>query len=144
MFDLVADVEQYPRFVPWWAAARITRRSSDSYETDQVLRFGLVQERFATRTTLERPRRIDVTSDDPSFQSFWLCWRFEPEPNGGCRIVLETEIEFRSRLKQRIFDLVLVGSPEAIVDAFEKRARACFGDPAPAPQSGQAPKPPKD
>lgn len=127
IFDLVAEVERYPEFLPWWAAARVRRRAADSYETDQVLRVGLVRDRFVTTTRLERPRRIEVTSADPLFRTFRLSWRFEPEGEARCRVVLETEVVFRSRLRQRVLDLVLTNLPVAIVDAFERRAESRLG-----------------
>ena len=62
LFDLVADVESYPDFLPWWAAARIIAREDGAYRTDQVIRFGPIRQRFPTRTVLRRPREIDVTA----------------------------------------------------------------------------------
>lgn len=127
LFDLAADVEQYPRFLPFWVAVRVTRRACDVYWTEQVLRLGVVRQRFSTKTVLKRPRRIEVMSDDRSFRLFRLFWQFEPAGPAACRVALETEVELNSHLGQRVFDLALAGSLTAVIDAFEKRARALYG-----------------
>ncbi len=123
LFDLVADVERYPGFVPWWVAARVSNRSTRTYRTDQVLRIGLIRARFSSTTTLHRPHRIDVTSTDRPFRAFHLVWRFEPIGGERCRVVLDAELELRSRMLAGLVERVLSGFPEAIVDAFERRAR---------------------
>jgi len=128
LFDLAADVEQYPSFLPFWAAARVTRRAPGVYWTDQVLRLGMVRQRFETRTLLKRPRLIEVISEDRRFRLFRLSWKFESAGPAASHVELETEVEFKSRLTQRVFDLALAGSLTPVINAFEKRARAQFGD----------------
>lgn len=126
LFDLVADVERYPEFVRGWSAARIRRRDGDHYETDQIVGFGPLRLRFATRTLLRRPDRIDVVSDEPPFRHFALSWLFEPQPP-GCRVTLIAELELRSRLLQRLVERILPQSVADLVAAFEARARALYG-----------------
>ena len=55
LFDLAADVERYPDYLPWWAAARVRKRDGNVYCTDQVIRFGPLRQRFGSRTVLRRP-----------------------------------------------------------------------------------------
>jgi coenzyme Q-binding protein COQ10 len=63
IFDIVADVERYPEFLPLIREARIFRRHENAYETEQSLALGLMTHRFRTRTMLDRPRGITVVSD---------------------------------------------------------------------------------
>jgi hypothetical protein len=44
LFDLAADVERYPRFLPWWIAARVKTREGNVYYTDQDLAFGPIRD----------------------------------------------------------------------------------------------------
>ena len=53
LFDIVADVERYPEFLPLMRAARIVRRYPKAYETEQTLALGLLLHRFRTRTELD-------------------------------------------------------------------------------------------
>ena len=128
LFDLAADVERYPEFLRWWAAARIRKREGDIYYTDQVLRLGPIRVRFGSKTVLHRPGRIDVTSDEPPFRRFSLSWLFEPQPCAGCRVSLVAELELRSGLLQQIMDRVLPVAIADIIAAFEARARGLPGD----------------
>lgn len=130
LFDLAADVERYPEFLPWWHAVRVSGRTGEAYLTDQVVGIGPLRERFRSRTTLERPRRIEVTSSGGAFRAFDLTWRFEPLPDGACEVVLALEIEPRAALMRRLFRRVLGRLLEPIMSAFEARARRLYGAPA--------------
>lgn len=122
LFDLVADVERYPEFLRWWISARVWKREGDVYYTDQVLGLGPIRLRFASKTILHRPTRIDVTADGSPFRKFRLSWLFESRPGTHCRVRLVAEIEMRSPLLQRLVDRVLPIAVTDIIAAFEARA----------------------
>ena len=62
LFDLVADIERYPEFLPWCVGARIRSRTEREIVADLMIGFRLIRERFTSRVTLDRERnRIDVT-----------------------------------------------------------------------------------
>ncbi len=127
VFDLVADVERYPDFLPWWVAARISQRDGEVYYTDQVVRFGLVRERFSSKTVLRHPERIDVTSTDRPFRHFSLLWTFDPAHEGNCRVALAVDLELYSRLFHELFGRVLPHTLGGIISAFETRACRVYG-----------------
>jgi coenzyme Q-binding protein COQ10 len=127
LFDLVADVERYPEFVPWWAAARITGHEGDTYRTDQVVRFGPLHRRFVTETRLFRPKRIEVTSKDRGFRRFHIDWRFDTGPEDGCAVSLIMKIELNWRPAQEVLGAVMASAPDRLVAAFEARARQVYG-----------------
>ncbi len=127
VFDLVADVERYPDFLPWWVAVRVSQRDGEVYYTDQVVRVGLVRERFSSKTVLRRPERIDVTSTDRPFHHFSLVWTFAPTLEGNCRVALAVDLEFHSRLFHELFGRVLPHTLSGIISAFETRARRVYG-----------------
>jgi coenzyme Q-binding protein COQ10 len=126
LFDLAADVECYPEFLPWWIAARVRKREGNIYFTDQVIGFGVFRERFGSRTVLRRPERIEVTSTDGMFRNFDLTWRFDPLPGGGCRVALLVNLELRSNLVQDLFHRVILRSAGSIMSAFEARAHQLY------------------
>ena len=66
LFALVSDVERYPEFLPWCVGARIKERRSDLVVADLIIGFRMFRERFTSRVTLDRPRRIDVAYADRS------------------------------------------------------------------------------
>jgi len=52
LFDLVAEVNRYPEFLPWCTACRITKRDGDIFFADLVIRFKVFTERFQSKVTL--------------------------------------------------------------------------------------------
>ena len=121
LFDLVADVERYPEFLPMWREARVRDRGPNRYDTDQLVGFGLLCERFTTRTVLNPPEVIEVTSDDRLFQKFLIRWWFHEEGEGSL-VVVDLDWRTRSFLLQGAIDLVLAQTARMMIEAFERRA----------------------
>jgi coenzyme Q-binding protein COQ10 len=126
LFDLAADVERYPEYLPWWMAARIRRREVNTYFTDQVIGLGPIRVSFGSRTVLQPPTRIDVTSRDFPFRQFKLSWNFVTVAETGCRVSLIAEFELRSFLLQGILDRALPGATAEVIAAFEARAHSLY------------------
>lgn len=130
LFDLAADLEQYPRYLAGWKSARIYERDAGVCYAEQQVGYGPVRMAFRSKAVMHRPERIEVTSDDSSFRRFLLLWRFEPAgPEGGCVVRLSIELELRSRLLQGWVDRVGAAAPINVLFAFEQRARELFGPP---------------
>jgi len=127
-FDLVADVESYPEFLPFWRFAHIYRREGDVYYTDQQVGIGLwMSQRFHSRTTLDRPTDIEVTSNDGLFENFRISWHFESPLEDSCRVEFEMSCDARSPMMSHIIDLMLHEMAQTMVEAFEVRARKLYG-----------------
>ncbi len=123
LFDLAADVEGYPFFLPGWIEARIERRDGERCEAMQSVGFGPMRLRFRTQALLRRPARIEITSDDAQFRHLNFTWCFEASPAGGSRVALLLEIELRSRFLQRSLELMAPTAAGDILRAFEGHAR---------------------
>lgn len=122
LFDLVADVERYPEFLPWWLKARVRDRKNDTYLTEQKIALGPIRIRFDSKTMLQRPSRIEVSSYDEPFRRLKLSWIFEKRPGIHCRVKLVSEFEFRSHVLQKLAERFLPDITPDIVAAFETRA----------------------
>jgi coenzyme Q-binding protein COQ10 len=133
LFDLVADIERYPEFLPWCVGARVRSREGDLVVADLVIGFKMVRERFTSRVKLDRPNlRIDVAYTEGPFRYLNNHWIFEPLPNGRCRIDFYVDFEFRSSILQRIIGALFNEAVRRMVHAFETRARKLYGDGAAA------------
>lgn len=132
LFELVADVERYPEFLPLMRDATIVGRSENAYETQQTLALGLLVHRFRTRTELNRPRAIRVTSNDRAFSRFEILWSFSPTPEGDCRVDFSLDYEVRSFWLKPVGDMLIGPMALTMVDAFVTRARklGAAGDPS--------------
>ncbi len=120
-FDLAADIESYPSFLPGWISAHIERRESNVCWVDQIVGLGPIRLQFASQAVLHRPERIEVSSTQAPFRQFNLTWLFEALPSGACRVSVAAQIETRSRLLQHLVDRVLPTAVEDVITAFEAR-----------------------
>ena len=138
MYDLVADVERYPEFLPWNTAARIRSRTpgeagSEVIEADLVISFKVFRERFGSRVTLfPAEMRIDTRYLDGPFTHLHSDWTFADRPDGGCDVRFYVDFEFRNAILRRVIGVVFGEAMSRIVRAFEDRARALYGTGRPA------------
>ncbi len=127
VFDVVADIERYPDFLPWWISVSVTERGLGNCDVEQVLGRGPVRAQFSSRAVLMRPERLDITSSDPLFRQFTLCIRVEPSLPAGSSLSISARVELRSFVLQQILRRVLATSIDDILAAFEARARSLYG-----------------
>jgi coenzyme Q-binding protein COQ10 len=126
MYALVADIESYPKFLPWCAAARIRARQADGprevVEADLVISFKVFREKFGSRVTLNPGAgSIATVYIDGPFRFMHSNWSFRPA-EGGCEVEFEVDFEFRNAILQGIIGLVFNDAMLRIVRAFERRA----------------------
>lgn len=126
LFDLVADIEAYPQFLPWCVACRVTRREGNVLHGDLVIGYKLMRERFKSRVTLERPNHIRVEYLDGPLKYLSNHWKFIPEADGGCTIDFFVDFEFRNPVFKGLMGLFFNEAVRRMVAAFEARARALY------------------
>jgi coenzyme Q-binding protein COQ10 len=126
LFDLVADVGSYPKFLPWCMAARVRSRSEAELLADLTIGFGPFRERFSSRVTLERPSRVKVTYENGPFRYLNNQWNFLPW-DAGAEVDFFVDFEFRSRILQAAIGVVFNEAVRRMVKAFLKRAHDVYG-----------------
>ena len=126
LFDLVADVGSYPKFLPWCVAARVRSRHDNEVVADLTIGFGPFRESFTSRVTLERPDRINVKYENGPFRYLNNEWDFLPHPT-GTEVDFFVDFEFKSRILQAAIGLVFNEAVRRMVGAFHKRARDVYG-----------------
>ena len=131
LFDLVADVECYPEFMPWVIGARIQRREDHTIMVDMTIAAGPLRKRFSTVASLARPHRIDIGSRDPMFDRFEQRWTFEPATSGGANVEYHVDFKFRSRVLQQLLGASLADRAVATMSAFKHRAHRLYGQSGP-------------
>ena len=129
LFVLVADIERYPEFLPWCVGARIRSAGRDLVVADLIIGFRMFRERFTSRVSLSPPGRIDVAYAEGPFRYLSNHWTFTPVA-GGCRVGFFVDFEFKSRLLQRLIEVLFSEAVRRMVGAFEKRARDLYGAPS--------------
>lgn len=134
IYDLVADVQRYPQFLPWCRAARILRRESDTvFLAELVIAYKALSERYTSRVVLEpaedanAEHRIHVKMTDGPFHHLTNEWRFLPKEGGGTRIEFELDFAFRSKILEGLLGKFFGVAAGKMAEAFAKRADALYG-----------------
>ena len=127
MYALVSDIESYPEFLPWCAGATVHQRRGREVEASIKIAKGPIRQSFRTRNTLRPRRRIEISLVEGPFQRLDGCWRFTPYPDCACRIELELDFAFSSRIMQKLLNPLFSEIADSLVDAFCKRARQRYG-----------------
>ncbi|NIY72923.1 type II toxin-antitoxin system RatA family toxin [Marivivens donghaensis] len=131
MYDLVADVASYPKFLPWTAGARI-RSVTDHGDhqimlADLVVSFKVFRESFGSRVTLwPEKKQIDTAYIDGPFKYLNSVWKFR-DVEGGCEVAFKVDFEFKSRILQGAAGMFFNEAMSRVVRAFEDRARQLYG-----------------
>tara|TARA_B100000378_G_scaffold176133_1_gene142139 strand:+ start:374 stop:820 length:447 start_codon:yes stop_codon:yes gene_type:complete len=127
MFDLVADVERYPEFLPLCEA--LTVRSSREKDgktlliADMTVGYKGIRESFTTQVLLNQAeRKIDVSYVDGPFRFLDNRWRFEPEGEGACAIQFYINYEFKNRILGAMMGSMFERAFRKFSEAFEARA----------------------
>jgi coenzyme Q-binding protein COQ10 len=133
MFDLVADVERYPEFVPLCQSLKVKSRTTagDGVETivaDMTVSFKLIRERFTSRVTLDRARRlITVEYLHGPFSRLENRWTFEPQGDRACIVGFFISYEFKSRMLAAVMGAMFDAAFQRFAAAFERRADEIYG-----------------
>ena len=132
MYDLIANIEEYPEFLPWCAAVR--RRSSnvengcETVEADMIVSFKVFREKFGSRVVLNpEAQKIDVSYIDGPFKYLVNHWVFEPIDQTSCKVDFFVDFEFKSRTLQALIGVVFHQAMQQVVRAFERRAETLYG-----------------
>jgi coenzyme Q-binding protein COQ10 len=135
MFELVADVERYPEFVPLCQSLKVRQRKpkpngSEIVVADMTVSFKLVRESFTSEVVLDRPHlKIAVRYLSGPFSSLENRWTFEPVGDGACDVTFYLAYEFKSRMLALLMGSVFDAAFARFAAAFEKRADVIYGRP---------------
>jgi coenzyme Q-binding protein COQ10 len=129
MFDLVADVERYPEFVPLCTGIRVRSRRSDAQGRETLLAemsvgYKMIREKFTSRVVLDKPRmRVLVEYIDGPFSHLENIWTFRDEQAPGRSVVtFFIDYEFRSRALGVLMGSMFDAAFRKFAQAFEERA----------------------
>ncbi len=132
MFDLVADVERYPQFLPLCKGLRVLRRvpGGESRETlvaEMNIGYKAIAERFTTKVTLDHGAHdIHVSYVDGPFRYLENRWEFRPDGE-GCAVHFAIDYEFRSMALGLLMGAMFDRAFRRFTDAFETRADTVYG-----------------
>jgi coenzyme Q-binding protein COQ10 len=132
MFNLVADVERYPEFVPLCRELKIRKRipepeGIDIIVADMTVAYKFVHETFTSRVTLDRPNlQILVEYLEGPFSTLENRWTFHPRGERLCDVEFFIVYEFKSRTLGLLMGAMFDAAFRRFAAAFERRADAIY------------------
>lgn len=127
IFDLVADIERYPEFLPWCKGARIKSRGADSVVADLDVGTRFFHETFSSHVTLDRPNAITVLYRSGPLSHLSNAWSFKAKGRKKVEVAFYVDFDFRSPLLAAAMNVFFDRAVKHMVEAFEDRARTLYG-----------------
>ena len=127
MFDLVNEVEAYPKRFPWCDGAAVLERGTDMLVARLDLKFAGFHHSFTTRNVTERPRRLQMNLVEGPFRSLEGVWDFTALGDAGCKIAFALDFEYAGRLGGSVIKLGFQGLAGRMVDDFCREAGRTYG-----------------
>lgn len=127
MFDLVDDVENYPKFLPWCSQTQVEFRDDKKTVATMHIKYHSVKSHFTTENEKEYPLRMSIKLVDGPFRRLEGAWHFKPLAENACKIEFQMSYEFSSKLFEKIIGSVFSQIANTFVEAFVKRADEVYG-----------------
>jgi ribosome-associated toxin RatA of RatAB toxin-antitoxin module len=127
MFVLISDIESYPQFLPWCSGARVRPISEDDLEATIDISKAGVEKSFTTHNRHQVNKMIEMRLVEGPFRRLDGYWRFDPLGDSGCKVSLDLEFEFASRMLDMVVGPIFSQIANTLVDAFHKRAIGIYG-----------------
>jgi len=122
VYDVVADVESYPRFVPGCERARVIARSDEGYVTEMRIAIRRIGFDLRTFTSVRRPESIAVRLREGPLRSLEIDWEFVPLAADACRVEFSLDCELAPVLELPLAGAIVERTSRRIIDAFVARA----------------------
>lgn len=127
MYALVSDIPAYPEFLPWCRGAVVHSETDDEVRATLDLAKGGVEKSFTTLNRRQRNKIIEMRLVEGPFRKLEGFWRFDPLGEHGCKVSLDLEFEFASRMLGMMVGPVFHQVANTLVDSFQQRAVTVYG-----------------
>ena len=127
MFELVCDVENYEQFLPWCSGSRVLSQNQDEIRGQIDISHSGLNKSFTTVNRVQVNKMIEMRLVEGPFKHLQGFWRFDAIEDLGCKISLDLEFEFSSKMMNLAFGPVFSQIANSMVDAFIQRAEQIHG-----------------
>ena len=127
MYQLVADVDSYQHFLPWCGRSTVLSQTEDEVRGQIEIQHTGMHNTFTTLNRMQKNKMIEMRLLEGPFKHLQGFWRFDALDENGCKISLDLEFEFSSKLVSMAFGPIFSQIANSMVDAFCKRANDVYG-----------------
>ena len=127
MFELVDRIEDYPKFLPWCAGARVLETHPGGKTARLDVDYHGVKVHWTTDNANTPGVMIVVTLKDGPFRHLHGEWRFKPLRADACKVEFDLTYEFSSGMLDKVVGPVFSRIANTFIDAFVKRAETVYG-----------------
>ncbi|PKM46152.1 MAG: ubiquinone-binding protein [Gammaproteobacteria bacterium HGW-Gammaproteobacteria-1] len=127
MFALVNDIDAYASFLPWCRSSRVLSRSEDEVRASIDIAHGGLHKSFTTLNRLQQDKMMEMRLVEGPFRHLEGYWRFDILGEQACKVSLDLDFEFSSRLVGLAMGPIFTQIANTLVDSFCKRAREVYG-----------------
>ncbi len=127
MYDLVADLDQYQKFLPWCGGSNTLERDGERVVAKIDIDFKGLKKSFVTENKIVAGQSIEMHLKSGPFRSLNGIWKFQPLSSSSARVALDLEFEFSGAIVDRLLGPVFSSISGSMVDSFVKRAEQVYG-----------------
>jgi ribosome-associated toxin RatA of RatAB toxin-antitoxin module len=127
MFDLVANVEDYPKFLPWCGGVKVLEKREDRLVASLDIHYHGIKQSFTTANDNTPPTQMKMTLVDGPFKCLDGTWHFKPLREDACKVEFDLHYEFSNRVLEGLIGPVFGVIANSMVDSFCKRAETVYG-----------------
>jgi coenzyme Q-binding protein COQ10 len=127
LFDLVADVRSYPKFLPWVVAVRVRSDTPTEMIADLAVGFRAIKETFTSKVIKQRPHEIEIDYIEGPLKHLHNSWKFASDGAGGTNIDFCVDFAFRNRMFEMLAGQMFDRALRKMIGAFVEHAHALYG-----------------
>jgi ribosome-associated toxin RatA of RatAB toxin-antitoxin module len=127
MFELVNNIEDYPRFLPWCQSSQILSSTEEEVTAKLEINWKGMRKTFTTRNKLQPYHQMEMDLVDGPLKRLDGLWNFYPLNDHACKVTLDLEFEFAGSFIDKLFEPVFQHIANTLVDSFCKRAIELYG-----------------
>jgi ribosome-associated toxin RatA of RatAB toxin-antitoxin module len=128
MFDLVADVEKYPQFMPWCGGATVSAHDAHGMQASITISFAGLKQTFTTRNKHQYPSCIELELVDGPFSALTGKWEFISLSQDACKVLFTLNYQFSNRTLETLVGPIFNRIASSFIDSFTQRAQVCYGE----------------
>lgn len=126
IFDLVADVEKYPDFLPWVISAKIISREDNKFIADLEIGYKIIRTSYRSEVILTPHQTIDINYVDGPFRYLNNHWHFKELGETLMEVDFFIDFDFQSSYLQILLQSTFTEVVKRMIQAFEKRAAEIY------------------